>query len=327
MIIDAHTHYHAHGILNAVFNHLYGHNYAPIRPAHGDEELHLKLMDERGYDMQIISQPPFTQVHDQKAYLGIAQARAFNTSMAKCVEEHPGKFRAVASLPLQDIPASVKEMNRAIKELGMIGCMLNVDISRRGTAPTNDEEYWFPIYEEACKLNVPLFVHPGSSGLPRHQKYSLALHLGFIFGETEFLTTFIYGDVFKRFPDLKILCSHGGGAIPYQVGRFQASTCPDLKGERGPRIPIDGTFLDNLRKMHFDTCMYSPEGIECLIKVVGVDQVLFGTECPGMGMARRPDGRSYDNVEDYINGFGWLSEAEKAKIFSGNAIKLFKIKV
>jgi 4-oxalmesaconate hydratase len=73
--------------------------------------------------------------------------------------------------------------------------------------------------------------------------------------------------------------------------------------------------------------MYSPEGIECLIKVVGVDQVLFGTECPGMGMARRPDGRSYDNVEDYINGFQWLTDVEKDKIFSGNAIKLFKIKV
>lgn len=327
MIIDAHTHYHANSIASQVFSHLYGHNYADIRAGHGDDELHLKLMEERGYDMQIVSQPPFTQVHDQAPYLAIAQAKAFNDSMAKGVEEAKGKFRFVASLPLNDIPASVAEMKRAVTDLGAIGAMLNVDISRRGTGPTNDEEYWFPVYEQACKLDVPLFVHPGSSALPRHQKYSLALHLGFLFGETEFITTFIYGQVFEKFPSLKILVSHGGGAVPYHLGRFQASTEPDLKGGKKARIPIEGTFLTNLRKMHFDTCMYSQEGIECLIKVVGASQCLFGTECPGMGMARRPDGRSYDNVEDYINNISWLTDAERQGIFSGNAIKLFKLKV
>ena len=327
MIIDAHTHYHASGILGSVFGHMYGHTYGEIRTSKGDDELHFKLMAARGYDLQIISQPPFTQAHDQSAHIGIGQAKAFNDSMAKGVEDSDGRFRFVASMPLQDIEASAKEMERAVTRLGAVGAMLNVDISRRGTGPTAEEEYWYPVYEAACKLDVPLFVHPGSSALPRHKNYSLALHLGFLFGETEFVTTFIYGRVFEKFPDLKILVSHGGGAVPYQVGRFQASTCPDLKGERGPRIPIEGTFIDNLRKMHFDTCMYSQEGIECLIKVVGPSQVLFGTECPGMGMARRPDGRSYDNVEDYVRNIDWLSDSERQDIFANNAIKLFKLKV
>ncbi len=327
MIIDAHTHYHASGVLASVFGHLYGHTYGQIKAAKGDDHLHLRLMEERGYDMQIISQPPFTQAHDQPASVGIGQAKAFNDSMATAVEESKGKFRFVASMPLQDIAASVKEMERAITKLGAVGAMLNVDISRRGTGPTAEEEYWYPVYEAACKLDIPLFVHPGSSASPRHKNYSLALHLGFLFGETEFITTFIYGRVFEKFPDLKIFVSHGGGAVPYQLGRFQASTCPDLKGERGPRIPIEGTFIDNLRKMYFDTCMYSQDGIECLLKVVGPSQVLFGTECPGMGMARRPDGRSYDNVEDYIKAISFLSDKERQAIFSGNAIKLFKLKL
>lgn len=326
MIIDAHTHYHASGILSNVFNHLYGHTYAEIRPTKGDDELHFKLMEERGYDLQIVSQPPFTQVHDQPASVGIGQAKAFNDAMSQGVADSNGRFRFVASTPLQDIAASVKEMERAVTKLGAVGAMLNVDISRRGTGPTAEEEYWYPVYEQACKLDVPLFVHPGSSALPRHRNYSLALHLSFLFGETEFITTFIYGRVFEKFPNLKILVSHGGGAVPYQVGRFQASTCPDLKGHRGPRIPIEGDFIGNLRKMYFDTCMYSPEGIECLIKVVGTSQVLFGTECPGMGMAKRPDGRSYDNVEDYIRGFSWLLDKEREAIFAGNAIQLFKLK-
>lgn len=325
MIIDAHTHYHANGILAGVFTQLYGHNYATIKPAKGDDDAHFHLMEERGYDMQIVSQPPFTQIPDLPASMAIAQVKAFNDSMAKAVEDSNGRFLAVASLPLQDIPASVKEMERAITKLGHIGAMLNPDISRRGTGPTAEEEYWYPIYEAACKLDIPLFIHPGSSALPRHQRYSLALHLGFLFGETEFITTFIFGKVFEKFPNLKIMVSHGGGAIPYQLGRFQASTEPDLKGKGGPRIPIEGTFLSNLRKMYFDTCLYSKEGIECLIKVVGPSQCLFGTECPGMGMALRPDGRSYDNVEDYIRAIDFITEQQRQDIFANNAIKLFKI--
>jgi len=326
MIIDCHTHYHAGGINAGVFGIFYGHTVMGVQPAKGDDELHLKLMEERGYDMQVLSQPPFTQVHDLEASLGRAQARAFNDSIAKAVEANPTKFRGVASLPLQDIPASVKEMERAVKSLGMIGVMINPDISRRGTGPTQEEEYWHPLYETACRLDIPIFIHPGSSALPRHRNYSLSLHCGFIFGETEFLLTFIFGRVFEKFPTLKVLVSHGGGAIPYQLGRFQASTEPDLrKGE--VRTPVQGTFLDNLKKMYFDTCLYSQEGIECLIRVVGSDRCLFGTETPGMGMCRRPDGRSYDNVEDYIRGIKWLTEADRGKIFSENAIRLFQLKL
>lgn len=326
MIIDCHTHYHAGGVNAGVFGMLYGHTIAGIHPAKGDDEVHLKLMEERGYDMQIMSQPPFTQAHDLEARIGREQARVFNESIAKAVEANPTKFRGVASLPLQDIPASVKELERAVKDLGMIAGMVNPDISRRGTGPTQEEEYWYPLYEAACKLDAPLFIHPGSSALPRYGKHSLALHMGFLIGETEFILTFILGRVFEKFPSLKILVSHGGGAIPYQVGRFQASTEPDLRRGK-PRTPVEGTFVDNLRKMYFDTCMYSQEGIECLIKVVGVDHCLFGTETPGMGMARRPDGRSYDNVEDYVNGIEWLTDGDRKKIFADNTIKFFKLKL
>lgn len=326
MIIDCHTHYHAGGVNANLFGMMYGHTITGVQAAKGDDEIHLKLMEERGYDMQFLSQPPFTQVHDLEAALGRQQAKAFNDSIAKAVEQNPTKFRGIASLPLQDMSASVKELERAVKELGMIGAMVNPDISRRGTGPTQEEDYWYPLYEAACKLDVPLFIHPGSSALPRHKNYSLSLHLGFLIGETEFILTFVLGRVFERFPNLKVLVSHGGGAIPYQYGRFQASTEPDLRRGKA-RTPVHGTFLDNLRKMCFDTCIYSQEGIECLIKVVGADRCLFGTETPGMGMARRPDGRSYDNVEDYLNGIQWLSEKERKKIFCDNAVQLFKLKV
>jgi OH-DDVA meta-cleavage compound hydrolase len=326
MIIDCHTHYHAHEIQGAVFSQMYGINLVNIAPSHGDEELHLKLMEERGYDMQFLSQPPFTQAHDLPARLGIAQAKAYNESIAQCVEAHPTKFRGVASLPLQDIPAAVREMERAVRDLKMIGVMINPDPSRRGTSATADEEYWYPIYETACALEVPIFIHPGSCAAPRLDRYNLALHLGFLQFETEFILTFIFGRIFDRYPDLKVLVSHGGGAIPYQCGRFQAATEPSLRSGR-PASPVTGTFVDNLRKMYFDTCLYSQEGLECLIKVVGVDHCLFGTEVPGLGTCRRPDGRFYDNVEDYLNAITWLSEADRQKIYAENVTRLFNLKL
>src|SRR5919199_4748330 len=153
MIVDCHTHFHAGAIQGAVFS----------------------------------------QIHDLPARLGIAQARAYNDSIAKCVQTHGAKFRGVASLPLQDVSASTKEMERAVRELAMIGVMINPDPSRRGTSPTQEEEHWYPIYEKACELDVPLFIHPGSCALPRLEKYNLGLHLGFLYGETEFILTFIFG--------------------------------------------------------------------------------------------------------------------------------------
>ncbi len=106
MIIDAHTHYHASGVLASVFGHLYGHTYGDFKTAKGDDDAHFRIMEERGYDMQIISQPPFTQAHDQTPHIGIGQAKAFNDSMAKGVAESNGRFRFVGSMPLQDLPAS-----------------------------------------------------------------------------------------------------------------------------------------------------------------------------------------------------------------------------
>jgi len=123
--------------------------------------------------------------------------------------------------------------------------------------------------------------------------------------------------VLDDFPSLKILVSHGGGAIPYQLGRFEAAAL--RTGRR---------FSTRMRKLYFDTVLYTPAALRLLIETVGPEHCLFGTECPGVGAAVNPDtGETMDHIAPYIRSFEWLSAAEKKMIFEDNARKLFDLSV
>ena len=142
--------------------------------------------------------------------------------------------------------------------------------------------------------------------------------LHFINEETVAVFGLLNSNVYKDFPDLKVVVSHGGGAIPYQLGRFQA---PSLRRPEGDR------FTDRMEKLYFDTVLYTEEALRLLIKTVGVDRCLFGTECPGVGSSVNPaTGRSMDDVKPMIEGFDWLSASDKKKIFEDNARKVFKLR-
>ena len=154
--------------------------------------------------------------------------------------------------------------------------------------------------------------HIRSGSVAEREPYSLH----FINEETTAVHGLMNSTVFEDFPDLKIICSHGGGAVPYQLGRFEAGSA------RGKR----GLFSERMRKMYFDTVLYTQDAIELLIKAVGVDQCLFGAECPGVGSVVHPHtGKTFDDVAPSIKAIEWLSDADKDKILSGNAIKLFKL--
>jgi predicted TIM-barrel fold metal-dependent hydrolase len=122
--------------------------------------------------------------------------------------------------------------------------------------------------------------------------------------------------VFKEFPTLKVLVSHGGGAIPYHLGRFEASSL------RQPGARFSG----RMRNLYYDTVLYTKEALQLLFKTVGVDRFLFGSERPGVGTVKDPlTNRWMDETRDLIEAFDWLSAADKKAIFEDNARKLFKI--
>jgi len=163
------------------------------------------------------------------------------------------------------------------------------------------------------ELDIPAHIH--SAGC-RSERLTYSLH--FINEESIAVVSLLNSTVFTDFPTLKILVSHGGGAIPYQVARFDASAL-----RRGTE-----RFSERLRKLYFDTVLYSRDALELLFKTVGADRCLFGTERPGVGTVKDPKtGKWLDETRHIIEGFEWLSAAEKKMIFEDNVKKVFKLEL
>jgi len=281
---------------------------------------HLDALKHNGTDVQLISPRPFQLMHSEKpAKLVHWFAEECHNVIHRQTQMYPNQFLGVGSLPTvagRPVQEALPELERCIKQLGFVGCLLNPDPFENSgeEPPALGDRYWYPLYEKLCELDIPAHIHTASS---RSERVSYSVHL--INEGTIAILGLLSSNVFKDFPKLKIIVSHGGGAIPYQLGRFDA---PSLRGKSAVR------FRDQLQLLYFDTVLYTAPALELLIKTVGVDRCLFGSECPGVGSAIDPDtGETMDNIRPHIENFGWLSAQDRDKIFSGNARKVFNLKI
>jgi 4-oxalmesaconate hydratase len=331
MIIDCHGHVSPPAELWAYKAHILSH-----RGEHGrrmaevtDEEIlhyanktemapcgHVDMLDRLKTDVQLISPRPFQMMHSAKpGRLVHWFTEETNNIIARTVKLLPDRFVGIAGLPQvagDPIEVALPELERAVKSLNFRGCLLNPDpFENSGVeAPPLGDRYWYPLYEKLCELDVPAHIHATGS---QSERTSYTLH--FINEESIAVMGLVNSDVFKDFPDLKIVVSHGGGAIPYQIGRFQSSAA---------RKGVD--FVERMRNMYYDTVLYSEDALRLLIKTVGADRCLFGAECPGVGSTIDPaTGRTRDDIAPFIQGFDWLSDADKHAIFEGNARRLFAL--
>ncbi len=279
---------------------------------------HLGQLKEVGTDLQLISPRPYQMMTSEHPKLVSWFVEETDNIIAKQVQLYPNTFRGVCGLPLTpgvSPKTVVPYLEKRIKE-GFVGCLLNPDpgeCSGVETPPLGDR-FWYPLYEKLVELDVPGHIH--SSGC-RSERLPYSLH--FINEESIGVVSLLTSNVFKDFPTLKILVSHGGGAIPYQYARFEASSL---------RRPGATRFSEAMRNLYYDTVLYSKDALELLFKTVGVDRCLFGTERPGVGTVKDPrTGRWLDETRYTIEAIEWLSDADKQMIFEGNATKLFNLKV
>ncbi|MDP6257641.1 MAG: amidohydrolase family protein [Rhodospirillales bacterium] len=280
---------------------------------------HLHYIDKVGTKMQLISPRPFQLMHSEEAKLVQWFQEEVNNIIYRETQLYPDRFIGIAGIPTaagEPLDMAIKELERCVNELGFKGTLLNPDpYENTGThPPALGDQYWYQLYEKLCELDIPAHIHGTGSRSPR-EPYSLR----FINEETTAVFGLINSNVLKDFPELKIVVSHGGGAMPYQLGRFQAGS---MRREEGDR------FIDGMHKLYFDTVLYTKDAIELLLKVVGPERALFGAECPGVGSKIDPaTGREMDDIAPYFHEIDFLTDADREMIFSGNAKRVFKLDV
>jgi 4-oxalmesaconate hydratase len=324
MIVDSHAHIVMPDVLYRMMAGLVGSRANPARPedAVSDEALNkaatglIAKMDEVGTDVQFISPRPYMMLHSLRpAAVSQTWNGLVNDVIARQVKMFPKRFRGVAALPQfrDSSPANcIDELDRCVNELGFVGCLLNPDPCEGDSTPPPGlgDRFWYPLYEKMVELDVPALIHSAACCHPRE---SYTLH--FINEENIAIISLLQSTVFEDFPNLKIVIAHGGGAIPYQMGRFRAWH---------HRRSTPGTFDERLRQLYFDTCNYSREALDLLFRVVGTDRCLFGTERPGTGSVKDPaTGKFYDDLRPVIEGIEWLSDQDRSKIFELNARKVY----
>jgi predicted TIM-barrel fold metal-dependent hydrolase len=289
--------------------------YLAPHPSFGNVS-HIQHITEAGIDTQLISPRPYQMMHSERPAKIVEWFTAeTNNLIHRSTSLFPGQFKGVAGLPQSpdlDPKQWIPELHRAVTELGFVGAMLNTD-PHEGleTPPALGERYWYPVYEALCELDVPVLLHSAGCKPPAREPYSLH----FIQEETVAVWSLVNSAVLTDFPDLKVIVSHGGGAIPYQVGRFLPSV-----------VRTGVPYVEKLRKLWFDSCLYTKESLELLIKVVGIDRVLFGSEKPGTGSQIDPTtGHWFDDIHLLINDIEWLTEADRKSLYSSNASELFRL--
>ena len=200
----------------------------------------------------------------------------------------------------------------SIATTSFIGCNLNPDPSGgHWTSPPLTDKHWYPFYEKMVELDVPAMVHVSATCNPNF--HTTGSH--YINADTTAFMQFMMSDLFKDFPTLRFIIPHGGGAIPYHWGRYRGIA------QDNKRPPLDELMKNNI---FFDTCVYHLPGIELLLKIVPLDNILFGSEMVGAVRGIDPNtGHYYDDTKKYIDKITSLSEGDKKKLFEGNARKVF----
>lgn len=276
----------------------------------------LRLMNERGSDVTVFSpRASFMAHHIGDLEVSRTWARICNDLVARVSGLFPDRFLMGAMLPQspgEDPRTTVDELTRAVEELGAVSVNLNPDPSGgRWSAPPITDRSWYPIYEKLVEYEIPAMVHVSTTCLPDVMHTTGDHYLG---ADTTAFMQLIKGDLFRDFPELKVIIPHGGGAVPYHWGRFRG-----LAMALG-RPDLEEHLLDNV---FFDTCVYHQPGIDLLTDVVPVSNILFASEM--IGAVRDIDPRTghyFDDTKRYVDATPNLTADEREQVFETNARRI-----
>jgi len=281
------------------------------------EGAQLKLQRERGTDITIFSpRASWMGHHIGNESTSQAWTEHCNDLIYRLTRLYPKNFVGVAQLPQSPgtpLDNSLAELERCVNELGFIGCNLNPDPTGGFfTGPALGDRYWYPLYEKMCELEVPAMIHvSGACNTPYFQTTGSY----YLSADTTAFMQMMMSDLFSDFPELKFIIPHGGGAVPFHWGRSRGLA------DMMKLPPLDELVLNNV---FFDTCVYHQPGIDLLLDVIPVDNILFASEMVGAVTGIDPTtGHYFDHTRRYIDANTAISDKDRHKIFEGNARRVY----
>ncbi|HEY5274745.1 MAG TPA: amidohydrolase family protein [Acidimicrobiales bacterium] len=276
---------------------------------------HVAYMDERNIDVQIIGPRPFLMLGQVFSKFQMELwTEHVNASIAQQVTFHPDRFLGAAQLPQdQDAPDAthmLATLESAVKDHGFVAAYVGPDPKGLRETPGLNEPYWFPLWEKAIELGVNIIVHGTNTQDPRHYLVPQNYQLGFVMEQFLAQQLLSNSDVFERYPALKVVVCHCGGALNRFIKSDSHLSQKDLS-----------------ENLFYDTCAHDLDFLTAAIRQRGVGSMVFGTEAPGSGAALRQagegPGKSGDDIIPVLDSFDWLSAEDKVAIINTNPLKVF----
>jgi len=273
-------------------------------------EQRLEEMNRIELDTQMVSPTDVFYQYNQKPEITAQIARECNAEISELVRDYPDRFMGLGTLPMQDIPLAVQEMEHGMKKLGLKGFMIDDHVN----GLTYDEPIFEQFWEKAEKLGAFFLIHQYGPTVTetRTRRYFLHNTVGNLVDRTLTYGCLVGGGVMDRHPDLKICLGHAGGYVPYAVDRMDKGWEMFPK-YRGNAVKPPSTYLD---RFYYDTTTFTNRNLRFLVDVVGADRVVLGTDWPAPMAVVDP--------VNTIKNSAVLSDVEKDAILWGNMEKAFQ---
>lgn len=273
---------------------------------HFDWDLRIEHMDKFGIDVGVVSLT-CPNVYWGGEEVSVRAAVEANDNVEDAQSRFPDRIRWFASLPWEYPQRAIEELERSCAK-GAVGVMVLANVA--GMSLTDAK--FAPIWAEIDKRKLPVLVHPTDPpgvDLMDMTKFDLSWSVGFMFDTTLAITRMIFEGFFDQYPDLKIIASHGGGTLPYLVGRFEKGDEVELASRRQmKRKPTD-----YLRHIYYDSITYDPRSLQYLISIVGPEHVMLGTDWPHW----------VHDTKGALANTAMLPEAQTKAVRGSNAQKVF----
>lgn len=276
---------------------------------HRDIAFREEEITRAGVDMQVLT---FTSpgTHVEEPARAAVLARLVNDTFATIVRARPERFTALATLPLNDVPASVHELEHAVQELGLAGAMLFSNVNGQALA---DKSFW-PLYERANALGAVLYIHPiNPVGVEAMTQYWLMPLVGFPWDTTLAAAHLIFAGVVERFPRIRWVLAHLGGAIPYIAERLDRG----FHAFRECRQHIARPPSQYLKRFYYDTVNFDGAALQLAIRFAGANHLLAGSDYPHQIGSLGGMLQSLDRLD--------IGEREREGIVGGNAARLLGV--